>query len=89
MALSTCSNWSNNFIVGLLTPPLVERTAYGTYVVFAIFCLLSLVWTLLFVPETSGKTLEEMDHLFSDAGSAAEYARIERIRRTIINDSDD
>lgn len=29
VALSTCSNWLNNFIIGLTTPPLVEITGYG------------------------------------------------------------
>ena len=28
------------------------------YTFFAVFCLLSLVWTFWFVPETSGRTLE-------------------------------
>lgn len=56
MALSTCSNWSTNFIIGLITPPLVQDTGYGAYVFFAVFCLLSLVWTYVFVPETKGRT---------------------------------
>jgi MFS family permease len=31
VALSTCSNWLNNFIIGLITPPLVENTGYGKH----------------------------------------------------------
>ena len=31
------------------------------YTFFAIFCLLSLIWTFYFVPETKGRTLEAMD----------------------------
>ncbi|KXL42933.1 hypothetical protein M433DRAFT_59012 [Acidomyces richmondensis BFW] len=84
VALSTCSNWFNNFIIGLITPPLVENTGYGAYVFFAVFCLLSLIWTAIFVPETKGRTLEQMDHVFRDAGSSeAEEARRERIERQI------
>ncbi|KAJ5506207.1 Major facilitator superfamily domain general substrate transporter [Penicillium expansum] len=30
VALSTCSNWLNNFIIGLITPPLVQDTGYET-----------------------------------------------------------
>ena len=54
VALATCSNWLNNFIIGLITPPLVTNTGFGAYAFFAVFCLLSLIWTLCFVPETSG-----------------------------------
>lgn len=54
VALATCSNWLNNFIIGLITPPLVINTGFGAYTFFAVFCLLSLIWTFYFVPETSG-----------------------------------
>ncbi len=54
VALATCSNWLNNFIIGLITPPLVVNTGFGAYTFFAVFCLLSLIWTYFFVPETSG-----------------------------------
>lgn len=82
-SFSTCSNWLFNFIIGLITPPLVEGTGYGAYVFFAIFCLLSLFWVYWFVPETAGKTLEEMDHVFNDLSSAGEEERRERIELAI------
>lgn len=49
---STSCNWLFNFIIGLITPPLIEGTGYGTYVFFAVFCLLSLLWTYFCVPES-------------------------------------
>lgn len=88
VALSTCSNWLNNFIIGLITPPLVENTGFGAYVFFAVFCLLSLVWTYLFVPETNGRTLEQMDHVFKDAGGEAEEQRRVMIERDIAEKSE-
>ncbi|CRG84569.1 putative quinate permease [Talaromyces islandicus] len=66
VALATCSNWLNNFIIGLITPPLVQKTGFGAYVFFAVFCVLSGVWTFLFVPETKERTLDDMDTLFKD-----------------------
>ncbi|EME77963.1 uncharacterized protein MYCFIDRAFT_144953 [Pseudocercospora fijiensis CIRAD86] len=84
VALSTCSNWFNNFIIGLITPPLVQNTGYGAYVFFAVFCLLSGVWTFFFVPETNGKSLEDMDRVFKDISSEAEEHRRERIEREIV-----
>ena len=85
VAISTCSNWLNNFIIGLVTPPLVVNTGFGAYVFFAVFCLLSLVWTFFFVPETAGRSLEQMDHVFKDASSEVEEERRRRIEEDIIN----
>jgi len=84
VALSTCSNWFNNFIIGLITPPLVQNTGYGAYVFFAVFCLLSLVWTYFFVPETAHRTLEQMDHVFKDSTSEREEERRKEIEADII-----
>lgn len=64
VAVSACSNWINNGIIGLITVPLVQNTGYGAYLFFAFFCLLSLVWVYLVVPETAGKSLEEMNGVF-------------------------
>ncbi|KAI4280449.1 MAG: hypothetical protein L6R38_004459 [Xanthoria sp. 2 TBL-2021] len=84
VALSTCSNWFNNFIIGLITPPLVQNTGFGAYTFFAVFCLLSFVWTFFFVPETRGRTLEQMDHVFNDINSEEEEARRQTIEADII-----
>ncbi|KAK0515260.1 hypothetical protein JMJ35_002639 [Cladonia borealis] len=84
VALSTCSNWLNNFIIGLITPPLVQNTGFGAYTFFAVFCLLSLLWTFYFVPETRGRTLEAMDHVFNDTNSEEEGARRKAIEDQLI-----
>ncbi|KAF2444426.1 hypothetical protein P171DRAFT_414447 [Karstenula rhodostoma CBS 690.94] len=84
VALSTCSNWLNNFIIGLVTPPLVQNTGYGAYTFFAVFCGLAFVFTFFLVPETMGKSLEEMDAVFGDVSSEAEEARKVRIEQNII-----
>ena len=47
------------------------------------FCLLSLVWVYFLVPETAGKTLEEMDNVFGDDSAATEEARRERVELAI------
>ncbi|KAK1013877.1 hypothetical protein LTS01_000405 [Friedmanniomyces endolithicus] len=83
VAISTSINWAANTVIGLITPPLIESTGYGAYIFFALFCLLSLLWTWVFVPETKGKTLEQMDHVFKDARSGHEKARRERIETEI------
>ncbi|TKA82105.1 hypothetical protein B0A55_01802 [Friedmanniomyces simplex] len=87
VAISTCANWGFNFVIGLITPPLVESTGYGAYIFFAVFCLLSLLWTWIFVPETRCKTLEQMDRVFKDVRSGREEAKRERIEREIADGS--
>lgn len=69
---------------GLITPPLVQNTGFGAYAFFAVFCLLSLVWTFFFVPETRGRTLEQMDHVFKDTNSEVEEARRHAIEADIV-----
>ncbi|KAJ5995259.1 hypothetical protein N7481_002236 [Penicillium waksmanii] len=67
----TMSNWSNNFIIGLITPPMIQKIT-GTYVFFCIFCAVSFVWVYFLVPETNGRTLEQMDSVFKDRSTNKE-----------------
>lgn len=39
-------------------------TGYGTFIFFGAFATLSGVYTWFFVPETKGRTLEQMDEVF-------------------------
>ncbi|KAJ9497577.1 hypothetical protein H2202_007001 [Exophiala xenobiotica] len=84
VAWSTCSNWLNNFIIGLITPPLIQNTrGFGAYTFFAVFCALSFVWAWFCVPETKGRTLEDMDRVFGDRAAVADKAR----RREILQET--
>jgi hypothetical protein len=69
---------------GLITPPLVQNTGYGAYVFFAVFCVLAGIWTYFFVPETKGRTLEQMDHVFKDNSSVADQAKRHAIEVELI-----
>ena len=76
VAFATTSNWLNNFIIGLITPPMISGTrGFGAYTFFAIFCGLSAVWTFYFVPETKGRSLEDMDKVFGDNAAEADVRR--------------
>ncbi|KAF4546319.1 putative mfs monosaccharide transporter protein [Lasiodiplodia theobromae] len=67
VALSTATVWLCNFIIGVIVPVMIENAGYGTYVFFAIMCILAAIWAFFLVPETKGKTLEEMDDVFGDS----------------------
>ncbi|KAL3465729.1 general substrate transporter [Aspergillus heterothallicus] len=85
VALATCGTWLFNFIIGLITPPLIQDTGYGAYVFFAVFCILAFVWAYFFVPETNGRTLEQMDAVFKDNSSSAERARRDAIENELMD----
>ncbi|KAG6853736.1 hypothetical protein C0991_001870 [Blastosporella zonata] len=67
VALSTASNWFNNFLIGLVTPLIMEYSPAGTFMVFAIACALAYFWTTYFVPETANISLEEIDAVFASS----------------------
>jgi len=72
MSIAASSNWMNNFIVGQVTPTMIDHLGFGTFVFFGAFSFLGGIFIWLFVPETKGLSLEEMDNVFGDsAGTAA------------------
>ncbi|KAI0753157.1 general substrate transporter [Daedaleopsis nitida] len=74
VALATASNWSNNFLIGLLTPVLMERSPSGTFFVFSAACALGYVWVTRFVPETANVSLEEIDAVFGSSAGREDVA---------------
>lgn len=74
VALATAMVWLCNFIVGVATPPMMDSIGFGTYVFFGAWCYIAAVWAFFLVPETRGKTLEEMDHVFGDHAAQQEQA---------------
>ena len=72
VALATCLNWLCNFTVGIATPPMIASIGFKTYVFFAFWCTLAGVWATFLVPETKGRTLEQMDEVFGDTSGQEE-----------------
>ncbi|GCC16917.1 solute carrier family 2, facilitated glucose transporter member 8 [Chiloscyllium punctatum] len=59
------TNWSTAFLVTKEFHDLVENiTQYGTFWLFSSFCFMNLLFTIFFVPETKGRTLEEIEAHF-------------------------
>lgn len=46
---------------------------YRTYIFFAVMCSLAGIWAFFLVPETGGKSLEEIDELFGDSSAREEW----------------
>ncbi|KAI5805162.1 general substrate transporter [Geopyxis carbonaria] len=64
-AVSTINNWLFNFCVVMITPILIERIGWGTYLFFGAInaCFLPIIY--LFYPETKNRSLEEIDIIFA------------------------
>lgn len=56
----------NNFAVGLSTPDFITAAPYGVYIFLGLICFLSVAYVHFLVPETKGRTLDELDELFGD-----------------------
>ncbi|KAK4323401.1 hypothetical protein Pmani_005895 [Petrolisthes manimaculis] len=64
-AVGIMVNWGTSFFVTLLFQPLQDVMGpFGVYWMFAGFCAVNCVFCILVVPETKGKTLEEITAYF-------------------------
>ena len=60
MAVAGCSNWTSNFLVGLLFPLAVFYLGAYVFIFFTVFLVIFWVFTFFKVPENSGRTFEEI-----------------------------
>lgn len=67
MGISILVMWISDAIIGQLTPLILD--AWGaryTFWLFAFFCAIAFITVLLFLPETKGKPLEEIEKYWKD-----------------------
>ena len=66
MSVAIVSLWIACTIVSITFPIMLERLSGGiTFLIFAVICLANMLYVWRYVPETKGKTLEELEHQFS------------------------
>lgn len=81
MALGTLSLWIGNFFVGLLTPIMLDGIGpAGTFWIFAILCSPTLWLTWKLIPETKGKSLEDIEQFWKDRNHKTHEPEKERMR---------
>ena len=66
VALTTSSNWIFNFALSYFVPPAFVNIQWKVYVVFGVFNAAMFLHVLFAFPETAGKTLEEVEQMFTD-----------------------
>ncbi|KAL3424468.1 quinate permease [Phlyctema vagabunda] len=64
VALTTADQWLWSFIISRSTPYMITSLGYGTYMFFGSLMILMGFWAWWAIPETKGRTLEEMESLF-------------------------
>lgn len=66
MALASIANWLFNFAIGLFIPAGFQNITWKLFIIFGTLCMGAAVQAFLTYPETAGKTLEEIEILFSN-----------------------
>ena len=66
--IATFFNWTMNAVIAKISPILLKEIDFYLYLIFGCTGILMALFTIFFVPETMGKSLEEMDMLFGFAG---------------------
>ena len=70
VAIAVAAQWISNFLVSATFPSLSAWSVGGTYCIYALMSLASAVFVWRWVPETKGKTLEEMSALWKSGGAS-------------------
>jgi SP family xylose:H+ symportor-like MFS transporter len=64
IAIAVAAQWISNFIVSASFPALQSVSMTFTYWLYGVMSILSAIFVWKMVPETKGKTLEDMNHLW-------------------------
>ncbi|KAM6936100.1 solute carrier family 2, facilitated glucose transporter member 3 [Lycodopsis pacificus] len=67
IAVSGFSNWTANFLVGLGFPKLEELCGPYVFIIFMVFLIVFFIFTFLKVPETRGRTFDEIAQGFASS----------------------
>ena len=63
VAVTTTTNWVGNTIVGATFLTLIHNFgADGTFLIYGVICLLSLIYLFFVTPETKNVSLEKIQH---------------------------
>ncbi|KAI1864918.1 uncharacterized protein JN550_008738 [Neoarthrinium moseri] len=77
------SNWLANFLVALVTPTLLAKSSYGAYFMFGGCLILTAAVCCVFMPETRGRTLDEIDEAFQGSHLSVLKGSMKTVRKMV------
>ncbi|KAH8091809.1 general substrate transporter [Cristinia sonorae] len=86
LATASASQWLFNFILSKVTPTLVTQLGYKIFLMFGTINIAAMATFSLLIPETKGRSLEEMDIIFGSVQAENRQAQIEKQERVLDND---
>ncbi|KAI5448565.1 hypothetical protein KIW84_015827 [Lathyrus oleraceus] len=63
-SFATLANWFFSWLVTLTTNLLLDWSSGGTFTIYTAVCVFTAGFVVIWVPETKGKTLEEIQQFF-------------------------
>ncbi|MFV0521475.1 MAG: D-xylose transporter XylE [Mangrovibacterium sp.] len=63
-AIAVAFQWIANFLISATFPAMADFSTGGTYCFYGLMSLISFIFVWKMIPETKGKTLEEMEKLY-------------------------
>jgi len=64
VAIAALVNWLTNALIGFTYPILEEVIPGYTFFIFGGFCFVSVIYTIVYVPETKGKEISDIQKMF-------------------------
>ncbi|KAI6011833.1 general substrate transporter [Pisolithus marmoratus] len=86
LAVAAGTQWLFNFVVSKVTPTLVADLGYKLFFMFGAINIGGMATFALLLPETKGRSLEEMDIIFGAVSLEAREAFIEKQKRELHRD---
>lgn len=83
LALASASQWLWNFVVTKVTPTIQLNLGYKMFFLFASINIGGMLVFSYILPETKGRSLEEMDIIFGAADAATRQADIAKNEREL------
>ncbi|NWX50555.1 GTR3 protein, partial [Steatornis caripensis] len=78
MAVAGCSNWTSNFLVGMLFPYAEKLCGSYVFLIFLVFLVIFFVFTFFKVPETKGRTFEDISRGFEGRAEASRQSPLQK-----------
>ncbi|KAF9457605.1 general substrate transporter [Collybia nuda] len=80
LALASATQWLFNFVVSKVTPDMISDLGYKIFLMFATVNIGAMGVFSLVIPETKGRSLEEMDIIFGSVTAEQRQADIDKQR---------